>query len=70
MFAGYLSPPRRRAEVLPEGWFLTGDLAHRDTVGVDGAGLVVVRGEDDMALVAPVGPRGHAAHGERQPELT
>jgi acyl-CoA synthetase (AMP-forming)/AMP-acid ligase II len=33
MFAGYLSPPRRRAEVLPEGWFLTGDLAHRDTGG-------------------------------------
>ena len=33
MFAGYLSPPRRRDEVLHEGWFLTGDLAHRDSQG-------------------------------------
>ncbi len=33
MFAGYLSPPRRREEVLSEGWFLTGDLAHRDAAG-------------------------------------
>ena len=34
MFAGYLSPPRRRDEVLREGWFMTGDLAHRDERGV------------------------------------
>jgi long-chain acyl-CoA synthetase len=33
MFAGYLSPPRRRDEVLHEGWFLTGDLAHHDNAG-------------------------------------
>jgi long-chain acyl-CoA synthetase len=33
MFAGYLSPPRRCDEVLREGWFLTGDLAHRDLAG-------------------------------------
>lgn len=33
MFAGYLSPPRRRDEVLREGWFMTGDLAHRDDAG-------------------------------------
>jgi acyl-CoA synthetase (AMP-forming)/AMP-acid ligase II len=33
MFAGYLSPARRREEVLHEGWFLTGDLAHRDSGG-------------------------------------
>ncbi len=33
MFAGYLSPPRGREEVLREGWFLTGDLAHRDSAG-------------------------------------
>ena len=33
MFAGYLSPPRPRAEVLHRGWFLTGDLAHRDLEG-------------------------------------
>jgi acyl-CoA synthetase (AMP-forming)/AMP-acid ligase II len=33
MFAGYLSPPRGRDQVLREGWFLTGDLAHRDSAG-------------------------------------
>jgi long-chain acyl-CoA synthetase len=33
MFAGYLSPPRRREEVLCDGCFLTGDLAHHDTAG-------------------------------------
>jgi len=33
MFAGYLHPPKRREEVLREGWFLTGDLAHRDDAG-------------------------------------
>jgi long-chain acyl-CoA synthetase len=33
MFAGYLSPARRRDEVLRENWFLTGDLAHRDSGG-------------------------------------
>ena len=33
MFAGYLSPPRLRDEVLHDGWFLTGDLAHRDSAG-------------------------------------
>ncbi len=38
MFAGYLSPARRREEVLHEGWFLTGDLAHRDSGGTHRAG--------------------------------
>ena len=33
MFSGYLNPPRLRAEVLHNGWFLTGDLAHRDNGG-------------------------------------
>ena len=33
MFAGYLNPPKRREEVLRDGWFLTGDLAHRDDAG-------------------------------------
>lgn len=33
MFSGYLNPPRSRAEVLRDGWFLTGDLAHRDSGG-------------------------------------
>jgi acyl-CoA synthetase (AMP-forming)/AMP-acid ligase II len=33
MFAGYLNPRKRREEVLRDGWFLTGDLAHRDDAG-------------------------------------
>jgi acyl-CoA synthetase (AMP-forming)/AMP-acid ligase II len=33
MFAGYLSPPKRRDQVLRKGYFLTGDLAHRDSAG-------------------------------------
>ncbi|MGB7769400.1 MAG: class I adenylate-forming enzyme family protein [Verrucomicrobiia bacterium] len=33
MFSGYLNPPRSRKEVLHDGWFLTGDLAHRDNGG-------------------------------------
>ena len=33
MFSGYLNPPRPRAEILHDGWFLTGDLAHRDNGG-------------------------------------
>jgi long-chain acyl-CoA synthetase len=33
MFSGYLNPPRSRGEILRDGWFLTGDLAHRDTGG-------------------------------------
>jgi long-chain acyl-CoA synthetase len=33
MFSGYLNPPRLRSEILHDGWFLTGDLAHRDSGG-------------------------------------
>jgi long-chain acyl-CoA synthetase len=33
MFSGYLNPPRLREEILHDGWFLTGDLAHRDHGG-------------------------------------
>jgi acyl-coenzyme A synthetase/AMP-(fatty) acid ligase len=33
MFAGYLNPRRPREEALCHGWFLTGDLAHRDDAG-------------------------------------
>jgi acyl-coenzyme A synthetase/AMP-(fatty) acid ligase len=33
MFSGYLNPPRLRDEILHDGWFLTGDLAHRDNEG-------------------------------------
>ncbi len=33
MFERYLSPPRPRSEVLKDGWFLTGDLAHYDHDG-------------------------------------
>lgn len=34
MFDGYLQPPTVRAEVLRNGWFLTGDLATRSTDGL------------------------------------
>ena len=33
MFSGYLNPPRSRDQILHDGWFLTGDLAHRDSGG-------------------------------------
>ena len=33
MFSGYLNPPRLREEILRDGWFLTGDLGHRDKGG-------------------------------------
>ncbi len=33
MFSGYLNPPRLRGEILRDGWFLTGDLGHRDNGG-------------------------------------
>lgn len=33
MFSGYLNPPRLRPEIMRDGWFLTGDLAHRDSGG-------------------------------------
>lgn len=45
MFAGYLSPPRPRDEVLRAGWFLTGDLAHRD-----GAGRIVLDGRTSSVI--------------------
>jgi acyl-CoA synthetase (AMP-forming)/AMP-acid ligase II len=34
MFDGYLNPPLGRDEVLKDGWFLTGDLASMDALGV------------------------------------
>lgn len=33
MFSGYLNPPRSRDQILHDGWFLTGDLGHRDSGG-------------------------------------
>jgi long-chain acyl-CoA synthetase len=33
MFSGYLNPPRLRSEIMRDGWFLTGDLAHCDSGG-------------------------------------
>jgi acyl-CoA synthetase (AMP-forming)/AMP-acid ligase II len=39
MFAGYLSPRMARDEVLCGGWFMTGDLAHRD-----GRNLITIDG--------------------------
>jgi long-chain acyl-CoA synthetase len=45
MFAGYLSPPQRHDEVLRDGWFLTGDLAHRD-----GGGRIVLDGRTSSVI--------------------
>ena len=45
MFAGYLSPPLKREAVLREGWFLTGDLAHRD-----GSGLITIDGRSKSVI--------------------
>jgi len=45
MFSGYLNPPRSRAEVLHDGWFLTGDLAHRD-----GGGRIVLDGRTTSVI--------------------
>jgi long-chain acyl-CoA synthetase len=33
MFSGYLNPPRSREQILHDGFFLTGDLGHRDSGG-------------------------------------
>ena len=45
MFSGYLNPPRLREEVLHDGWFLTGDLAHRD-----GGGRIVLDGRTSSVI--------------------
>jgi acyl-CoA synthetase (AMP-forming)/AMP-acid ligase II len=45
MFSGYLNPPRLRAEILHDGWFLTGDLAH-----CDGNGLIVLDGRTSSVI--------------------
>ena len=45
MFSGYLNPPRLRAEIMHDGWFLTGDLAHRDS-----AGLIVLDGRTSSVI--------------------
>jgi acyl-CoA synthetase (AMP-forming)/AMP-acid ligase II len=45
MFSGYLNPPRSRSEILHDGWFLTGDLAHRDS-----SGLIVLDGRTSSVI--------------------
>jgi acyl-CoA synthetase (AMP-forming)/AMP-acid ligase II len=45
MFSGYLNPPRLRSEIMHDGWFLTGDLAHRDS-----AGLIVLDGRTSSVI--------------------
>ncbi len=45
MFEGYLSPPHSRTEILHDGWFLTGDLAHRNR-----AGLMVLDGRTTSVI--------------------
>ena len=45
MFAGYLRPPKPSPEVLRDGWFLTGDLAHTDH-----GGLIVLDGRSNSVI--------------------
>jgi acyl-CoA synthetase (AMP-forming)/AMP-acid ligase II len=45
MFSGYLNPPRSREEIMHDGWFLTGDLAHRDS-----SGLIVLDGRTSSVI--------------------
>lgn len=45
MFSGYLNPPRLRTEIMRDGWFLTGDLAHRD-----GGGRIVLDGRTSSVI--------------------
>lgn len=45
MFSGYLNPPRLRSEIMRDGWFLTGDLAHRDA-----GGLIVLDGRTSSVI--------------------
>jgi acyl-CoA synthetase (AMP-forming)/AMP-acid ligase II len=45
MFSGYLNPPKLRSEIMWDGWFLTGDLAHRD-----GSGLIVLDGRTSSVI--------------------
>jgi long-chain acyl-CoA synthetase len=45
MFSGYLNPPRLRNDIMHVGWFLTGDLAHRDS-----SGLIVLDGRTSSVI--------------------
>lgn len=45
MFDGYLSPPRKRDEVLNDGWFMTGDLASKTE-----SGLIKVEGREKSMI--------------------
>ena len=45
MFAGYLSPRLTRQELLRDGWFMTGDLAHRDRNG-----LITIDGRSNSVI--------------------
>jgi len=47
MFDAYLLPPQLRAEVLEEGWFMTGDIA---TAGSDGSLTIVGRSKSVIGI--------------------
>lgn len=67
MFAGYLCPMQPRAQVLRDGYFLTGDLAHRDA-----GGLITIDGRS-KSLISIAGhkvfPEEVAAVIERHPAV-
>ncbi len=45
MFDGYLTPPRRKEEILNDGWFMTGDLASKTA-----SGLITIEGREKSMI--------------------
>jgi long-chain acyl-CoA synthetase len=45
MFDGYLTPPRKKEEILNQGWFMTGDLASKTE-----SGLITIEGREKSMI--------------------
>ncbi|HWZ23073.1 MAG TPA: class I adenylate-forming enzyme family protein [Cytophagaceae bacterium] len=45
MFDGYLTPPRKKEEILNNGWFMTGDLASKTA-----SGLITIEGREKSMI--------------------
>lgn len=45
MFDGYLTPPKRKEEILNDGWFMTGDLASKTA-----SGLITIEGREKSMI--------------------